>query len=854
MTRPNVRQVLLRQLFMRPAPLNRREFAEARAELFPGEENFIRFLRADGDQELAEAAKDILLSLSNKHSLAPPSRLLFNLLSFEEDEPGYLEEGDFVPQDHFVHLAHLYLLGVYLFSYQHRLHRLVSAELNQVKRALTGKISALDRKVATVSSYRLFAKAWTLFVLYHDLAYPLERIPPLNRAARAEHLKPFARISKSLLKDMSLRVLARLLVLKTLLADGGRETLKGYYLDHHSRFFCKPHSQYRSFTIGDDRSVTFEESLADKEQHAPSTFGRILSNWEGAILLREVAGPGALRTLGTVIPDAEFCAVLENADRGIPYALIQKTGGRTQGDERLIWFCDPRSLPTVVFRRRQHFWEDAFIDCRTSPGLAWRYFVKSLDGYNTTLGEILGERRDAFDYLHSRLSLDARFRTRRLAEVDYADDLFDLILKRLSESLGYLKLDEDSDPLRRVFSSYGSAFEATGREVPSIVGGCVTAVLAEALEAKSFSPVNTLQSENRQGAIQRLAEAAIDLLLTPVSPATAAEEAEGRDSSIQGQQATKSDAGDWTLTNRLGEAISENIRESILLEEKIRDCQAVIRETIEKDLAIGEIFREVDLRRATFDLAELVENPAVEQPGDHQPEIDDPELRRLAVEQTGMLDARLKEYGLPELTRLIDEYRPGFARGIAHFVDHGFAAALIGVALAESFADCAERMREYSGVDAPVGVKALRVGFCTTEHADDRWLTIEEEMLRGVISFAIVTHNLYPSGLPAEFSGYRTSLRRTPFSFLALLSDSLQRWDRRALMNQSRGRVGGLIPGRRFGLEVGERGFIDIWLSDEGLDIKKEFDRLRGTLEEHLEDASSLIRLELSQLPRLGLQ
>jgi hypothetical protein len=111
-------------------------------------------------------------------------------------------------------------------------------------------------------------------------------------------------------------------------------------------------------------------------------------------------------------------------------------------------------------------------------------------------------------------------------------------------------------------------------------------------------------------------------------------------------------------------------------------------------------------------------------------------------------------------------------------------------------------------------------------------------------------HNLYPDALrSAAYSRQtlKTKLTTQPFTFLAMLADGLQKWDRVCLLNEATSQISGFIPGSRYNLEIRDDQMLHIRLLGPRLMMAEAEDSLRKSLGAYLEDADSLIRLKLEE-------
>ena len=86
----------------------------------------------------------------------------------------------YVPQDHFTHLVHLYLLGVYLFTHHKKLNRTIARYFERRRQEEKHACSLNSGEAA----FGDFVFAWRAFVLLHDIAYPHE-LEPANGGGKA---------------------------------------------------------------------------------------------------------------------------------------------------------------------------------------------------------------------------------------------------------------------------------------------------------------------------------------------------------------------------------------------------------------------------------------------------------------------------------------------------------------------------------------------------------------------------------------------------------------------------------------------------------------------------------------------
>ena len=169
-----VRETLYRSLFEETPPFMGEILREHDADVFPGKSDFIRFLRETDNQKRIDRAKLILLRLSFEAELLLPNHLITALLQAEENDKA--AGGYYIPQDHFVHLVNLYLLGIYIFTHHKKLHRSLNNYFKGLRTASGIHLRTLSDEAALLD----FVFTWRAFVLIHDVGYTWEIQPTSN--------------------------------------------------------------------------------------------------------------------------------------------------------------------------------------------------------------------------------------------------------------------------------------------------------------------------------------------------------------------------------------------------------------------------------------------------------------------------------------------------------------------------------------------------------------------------------------------------------------------------------------------------------------------------------------------------
>lgn len=201
----------------------------------------------------------------------------------------------------------------------------------------------------------------------------------------------------------------------------------------------------------------------------------------------------------------------------------------------------------------------------------------------------------------------------------------------------------------------------------------------------------------------------------------------------------------------------------------------------------------------------------------------------------------LKERGLGGW-KALKEYRPDFAPKAdadgPPYCDHGLASGLL----------YAQMHHTWNGVLHGGDAKLQRIlglrGVSELKSRPKR----EERLVSHEILYSVFVHNLYPKAFRSpEHQAFRTKLaKRQAFSYLALLCDSLQPWDRKRLFNPATGNPPYSTYAENFNLEViGDM----LRISERGdrLQIDERETSLRRYLNDFLDGASHFVRLRLAE-------
>jgi len=208
-------------LFYRPLPQQSKSIKDIysffKTRMFPGEDNFIRFLEADTLDEQMRYAIEILKRLCFESNFPPPYSALLDVLNIENAEKNTeYHKNQHIARDHFLHVVYLYMLGIYLFFYD----KLFFEKITDVYKY---KRNSHDYENKEYDSIKDFISAWKYFSLYHDIGYSVEKLSNANNSIDTDKIKNFMysfkkeNIHKELVTSSTIKALSHLVVLKQMI-------------------------------------------------------------------------------------------------------------------------------------------------------------------------------------------------------------------------------------------------------------------------------------------------------------------------------------------------------------------------------------------------------------------------------------------------------------------------------------------------------------------------------------------------------------------------------------------------------------------------------------------------------------
>lgn len=175
-----INDTLLLKLFLEPNPQPGDKevicyYKKLYSRMFPNPDDYITFLKSQSIDRQYESAERIVHRLCY-HSNFPPSYYsLLDIICVENyQEKGILDSDSYIPRDHFIHTVYLYLLGIYIFFYNSEFYTKIVTK------------NRFERKGFSVGNVKHdcikdFISEWKYFSLYHDIGYSAEILGNVNK-------------------------------------------------------------------------------------------------------------------------------------------------------------------------------------------------------------------------------------------------------------------------------------------------------------------------------------------------------------------------------------------------------------------------------------------------------------------------------------------------------------------------------------------------------------------------------------------------------------------------------------------------------------------------------------------------
>lgn len=191
-----INKTLLTKLFLDPSPQPKDKeviiyYTELYNRMFPNPDDYIEFLGAQGIDRQYESAERIVHRLCYHANFPPSYYALLDIICVENCQKKKTQDSDtYIPRDHFIHIVYLYLLGIYMFFYNSEFFSKIIYE-NRFER------NGLSVGNAKRDCIKDFISEWKYFCLYHDIGYSAEILGNTEKFPKSKRARFQAELRRS---------------------------------------------------------------------------------------------------------------------------------------------------------------------------------------------------------------------------------------------------------------------------------------------------------------------------------------------------------------------------------------------------------------------------------------------------------------------------------------------------------------------------------------------------------------------------------------------------------------------------------------------------------------------------------
>lgn len=257
----SINETLKIKLIDKPTPrFNKSEFKQLYDRICSNPNDIVTFLDAEDTGKKAEIAKRIIDTMVLESNFPPTSNILDNLAIFEQNVR-HSRSIKNKSRDHYIHMCYLYFLGLFLFFYSQDFNEKLHGTLTLMKHT-----AEIGEEINFVKS---FLSAWKYFVLYHDLAYPLEylgnkenqyNVEEEKMREKAEEVFAPETIWESILNQIALKAMSTIMAVRFVI---DKKSSKATYLFNYLK---RTGDNYNNF----DNKTTFSKVLEKFEGNGKS--------------------------------------------------------------------------------------------------------------------------------------------------------------------------------------------------------------------------------------------------------------------------------------------------------------------------------------------------------------------------------------------------------------------------------------------------------------------------------------------------------------------------------------------------------------------------------------------------------
>ena len=725
MTRIN--QTLLTKLFTNPSPQPKRKevlkyFNQLHSRMFPDSNIFIEFLTAQNIDRQYESAEHIIQRLCYFSNFPPSYYAMMDVVCIEHFQKNGISSADsHIPRDHFLHLVFLYLLGIYVFFYDAEFYsKIVDSNRFERDGTILGNIE--------YSCLKDFISEWKYFCLFHDVGYTPEILG--NKSYKTKKEK--AEIQKSLKRSSGgyKASFEKNETLKQITYWGTIEIISklvfSWIVINNSEKFVSPnHKIFKHF-----KGQTLLQRIEADRKTTPVKFSELPSYCvTGRILDQRVCSNQCLKQLLPILDIGKITVLAIDRESGqLSFVFF------TREDERRVFVFTEKSRTDAELNAFLETPELVLFDDYSSDTYDFQYVLTGNEGLFDEHLELLGIT-NYFPSVRSQLyeEFECAYKEIRHEEqfLDFSFILFSWLCKHIEPGYYGTPLEVHLD--KETFSFDDKDQESITNELSNRHSKVFNQILKSVRKYKE--ELNDASNSQLSQEIKRR--------LPSVSGFKSVEEMVEKHTSIYYS------------------CVSDIMADSI--------WRKVFKAQLEQTI-VNKIQSEIDLMQLFSHIYVQVKSALNKSTSWFEYDYIEATVKKPSFLDTCISD-KLHSLMKMDIDGVDKEYE--LKHGIT--VDHGIASACYAASIFSCYR-CAietatapqERLLLSILLDIPGRIENSRV----------RYISDYDHVFSSVL-FAIYTHNLYPSHFSEGSKGREYKTKMTdPFSYLALLCDSLQDWNR----------------------------------------------------------------------------
>lgn len=635
----------------------------------------------------------------------------------------------------------------------------------------------------------IFAKMWGHFVVYHDLGYPMEGFKSNNnKKIDKKYVNPFSDIQKFVLKDITLKTISKIIAIENVFLESEDNSFKDLYFNYiHEIYFESEDKEIEenSSYNNDEKRIFIERK--SKNNSIISTEKYINDCGDYTHLPQLDNNKEQLFRITSLISKKDILCILENKETGEPIAIIP-------GSKDLAIIYTQKKSNTALYLRNKNLFNCAYYEDSLSPNkYLFKYFIdKPEKQYDTLVNSIFNDSNAKKSFLEVKdiIQKNEEYNESLLKHSQTIEDLEFNVYYNLQEILGYT-LDDDSNllPIAQLTKSYSNANQNVAKKLPSIISNIIMSNLKQTIEEdKDFKPSIILKEELPTNAAEILFDKVIELKKE--------------------------------VCVDLSKEIQQNLRKSSDKEIHLRSIENVVRRLIEEN--VGKTKTEAIDKFLAKEFLQSEEALS--------------EVENIDKSCFKVWETSLSKIGLGSFNEIISNYKLDFTS-----IDHGIFSSLIFLKSLKVYDKIFESKKESAFY------KFLSLFHEGNSHAGSIYLKSENIFFSETVGLSILLHNLYPSSFKSSVhKKYRNQISSNPFNFLAILTDTFQKWDRDKLIKSSKEIDVDLISGSDFNLEIKDD-ILYVSLLTNHPSVKDIEDSLKNNLKEFLHNGDKMIRFAIKQ-------